>query len=250
MIDPASVSPWLWVVAPLTIVAAYTVFGMSGFGSTMISIPILAHFLPIAFLVPLMVLLDLAASLLIGGTGREHVSREELRRILPLSFVGILLGVLFLVKLPQEWLRGALGVFAIAVGVNGIVNPVLAKAISRFWSIPTGLAGGAASALFGAGGPIYATYLSGRLDDKSRIRATVSTIISISAFTRAVVYAATGLLLHAAMLVAMAFLAPFAWIGFKLGTRIHVGLSQAQMRRALGMVLVGSGSTLLVRVLL
>ena len=250
MIDPANVSPWLWIVAPLTIVAAYTVFGMSGFGSTMISIPILAHFLPIAFLVPLMVLLDLCASLVIGGGDRRHVSREEMLRIVPLGFVGIVLGVTLLVKLPQEWLRAALGLFAIVVGVNGIVNPVLTRTISRLWAIPTGLVGGATSALFGAGGPVYATYLSGRLRDKSEIRATVSSLISISAFTRAIVYAATGLLLHLAMLAAMAFLAPFAWVGFKLGTRIHVGLSQTQMRRVLGVMLVASGSSLLLRLLL
>ena len=42
-----------------------------------------------------------------------------------------------------------------------------------------------ALALFGAGGPIYATYLSGRLDDKHQLRSTVSTLISISAFSRA-----------------------------------------------------------------
>jgi uncharacterized membrane protein YfcA len=250
MIDLSGVSPWLWVIAPATILAAYVVFGMSGFGSTMISLPILAHFLPLAFLVPLMVLLDLTASLVIGGTGRRHVSVAEMKRILPLSIVGIFVGVAFLVKLPQEWLRVALGVFAIGVGLNSIVNPVLKRTISWGWCIPTGIFGGASSALFGAGGPIYAAYLSGRLRDKSEIRATVSSIISISALLRAIVYAVTGLLLHVGMFVAMAILAPFAWIGFRIGSRIHVGLSQANMRRALGAVLLCSGTSLLLRVLL
>lgn len=35
--------PAFWVVAPLVIVFAYTVFGLSGFGSTMIAVPILAN---------------------------------------------------------------------------------------------------------------------------------------------------------------------------------------------------------------
>ena len=59
MIDPAQLSPWLLLLAPLVIVVAYTVFGLSGFGSTVIAVPILAHFLPISYLVPLMALLDL-----------------------------------------------------------------------------------------------------------------------------------------------------------------------------------------------
>ena len=61
-IEFAALSPWLLVVVPAAVVAAYVVFGLSGFGSTMITVPILAHFFPISFLVPLMVLLDLAST--------------------------------------------------------------------------------------------------------------------------------------------------------------------------------------------
>src|SRR5258708_34958731 len=55
-------SPWLPRVAPAVIVVAYTVFGLSGFGSTLVSVPILAHFLPVSYLVTLMALLDLASA--------------------------------------------------------------------------------------------------------------------------------------------------------------------------------------------
>ena len=36
MIDIHNLSPWLLLVAPIVIVVAYTVFGLSGFGSTII----------------------------------------------------------------------------------------------------------------------------------------------------------------------------------------------------------------------
>ena len=60
----------------------------------------------------------------------------------------------------------------------------------------------------------------------------------------------SGLLLHLAIFVGVALLAPFAWIGITLGQRIHVGLTQAQMRRVVGVLLVASGLTLLARALL
>ena len=104
--------------------------------------------------------------------------------------------------------------------------------------------------VFGAGGPIYATYLSGRLTDKTEIRSTMSALISISAFTRAVVYAIAGLLLNAAMLLGAAVLSPFVWVGLKLGHRIHLGLTQQQLRRAIGALLVLTGGALLARVFL
>lgn len=250
MIDTAHLSPWLLVVAPIVIVVAYTVFGLSGFGSTVITVPILAHFLPVAYLVPLMALLDLISAIFVGASSREHVSKPELKRLIPLMFVGFILGATVLVQVPDLYLRSALGLFAVAVGIQGIVNPTARGTISAWWCIPAGITGGAVATVFGAGGPIYATYLNGRLRDKSAIRATVSSLISISAFSRAAIYAVTGLLLNTATFIGMGLLAPFVWVGLKIGARIHLGLSQEQMRRAIGALLVLTGSSLLLRGLL
>ncbi len=248
MIDIGHLSPWLLLLAPALIVFAYTVFGLSGFGSTAIAVPILAHFLPLSYLVPLMALLDCGSSIFVGTTGREHLAKWELKRLVPVMFVGFVLGVTALVRVPDHYLRIALGVFAVTVGVHGMANPVLRRVISPWWIVPVGLFGGMAATVFGAGGPVYATYLSGRLTDKSAIRATVSTLISVSTITRAVIYAASGLLLHLTIAGGVVLLAPFAWIGLRLGTRIHVGLTQQQMRRAVGLLLVLIGGSLLVRV--
>ena len=87
-----------WIVAPLAVLFAYTVFGMSGFGSTIISIPILANWLPLTYLVPLMALADLAAAVFVGGSNRRHVSLPELKRVMPFMVVGIVLGVTVLVS--------------------------------------------------------------------------------------------------------------------------------------------------------
>lgn len=250
MIEVAGLSPWLFVVAPLVIVVAYTIFGLSGFGSTIIAVPLLAHFLPVTFLVPLMALLDVAAAALVGHQSREHMSREEMKNLLPFIFVGFVVGTTVLVGVPQEWLRAALGVFAATVGVNSIVNPTLHKRISRLWCVPAGITGGAIASVFGAGGPIYSTYLSGRLDSKDAIRSTMSSLISISAFVRAILYAITGLLIHAAILGGAAILAPFVWLGLRIGTHIHTGFTQQQMRRTIGVLLVLTGLSLLVRIVM
>jgi uncharacterized membrane protein YfcA len=249
MIDLAQVSPWLLVVAPAIIVVGYTVFGLSGFGSTVISVPILAHFLPVSYLVPLIALLDLASALFLGTTGRENVSKPEMKRIVPWMFVGVAIGATVLVGVPDQYLRVALGSFATAIGIYSIANPTLKRSISRWWSVPAGIVAGAAATVFGAGGPIYAAYLSGRQLEKNEMRATISSLISVSAFIRAIIYAVSGLLLHLAILAGALLLSPFVWLGLKLGNRIHLGLSQEQMRRAVGALLVLIGASLLVRTL-
>ena len=247
MIEFANVSPWLWVVAPIVIIVGYTVFGLSGFGSTVISVPILAHFLPVSYLVPLMVILDMTSATLMGTRGRDQVAVPEVKRILPFMFLGFVVGTTALVKVPDEYLRPALAVFTMAIGVNSILNPRLAKRISAWWCIPTGIVGGAVATVFGAGGPLYATYLSGRLQDKTEIRSTMSALISISAISRAILYAIAGLLLHTSILVGGLVLAPFVFIGLRLGHRIHVGLTQEQMRRVVGAIVLVTGALLFFR---
>jgi uncharacterized membrane protein YfcA len=249
MIDVAALSPWLWVLVPLVVVAAYVMFGLSGFGSTIISIPILAHFLPIAYLVPCLALIDCVSASFIGRTNREHVAKDEMKWLLPVMVVGFVAGATILVKVPDIYLRVALGVFAVAVGIHGIVNPVVKRRVSRWWVVPTGIFGGAMSTTFGTGGPIYATYLVARLPDKSQIRATMSTLIAISAIVRVIAYILSGLITLSLVLGALAA-APFALLGIKLGTRIHVGMTQEQMRRVIGVLLILTGTGLLVRSLL
>ncbi len=239
-----------WVVAPLTILFAYTVFGISGFGSTLIAIPILANWLPLTFLVPMMALGDLMAATAVGGANRRHVSVPELKRLLPFMFAGIVLGITLLVNAPQEPLRGGLGVFAVSVGLHAILNPSPKDTISPWWCIPAGTLAGIFATVFGAGGPVNVAYLAGRLRDKGEIRSTVSVIIAISATTRTAAYAATGLVFKSALLAGAALAIPFAWTGLWLGSRIHVGLTQVQMRRAVGVLLVASGAVLLARALL
>jgi hypothetical protein len=194
-----------------------------------------------------MVVLDLGCSLLVGTVDRKHLAKDELKRILPWMFAGFALGATVLVGVPDAWLRLALGIFSAIVGLHAIANPTLHRAISALWSVPAGLAGGAIATVFGAGGPIYATYLSGRVTDKDAVRATVATLIAISSASRAVIYAVSGLLLHAAILAGVVALAPFVWAGLAIGRRVQVGLSQQQMRRVIGALLSFIGVSLVVR---
>jgi uncharacterized membrane protein YfcA len=238
-----------WIVAPLTILFAYTIFGMSGFGSTVIAVPILANWLPLTFLVPLMALGDLVAAVAVGGSNRKHVSTAELGRLLPFMIGGIVLGVTALVNVPQAPLKVGLGLFAVAVGLHSIANPSSKDTISAWWCVPAGTIAGVLAAVFGAGGPVNVAYLAGRLREKAQIRSTVSVIISVSATLRTVLYAVAGLVLKAGLLAVFAMGIPFAWAGIALGSRIHTGFTNEQMRRVVGAMLVASGTVLLARLL-
>ena len=205
----------------------------------------LAHFLPLQFVVPFILLLDFTASVMIGHTAKQHVNWKEIRPLLPFSLIGVVLGAALLIHLPKEPLLTGLGIFVIAFGIRNILNLHGDKPASQWWAIPVGLTGGTVGALFGTGGPPYIIYLSHRLHDKVELRATFSGLFLIDGGTRLITFLITGLLLQPGLLLAYIGALPIVAIGLKVGHRVHLGISNQNMLRLIGALLLGSGMSLL-----
>lgn len=233
------------IAAPLILSLAYFIRGISGFGSGLIAVPLLAHFLPLQFVVPFILLLDFTASLVMGRNARQHVNWQEIKPLLPFSLIGVGLGVVLLINLPKEPLLVGLGLFVMAFGVRNILDLHNEKPISQWWAIPAGLTGGTVGALFGTGGPPYIVYLSHRLHDKSELRATFSGLFTIDGGSRLIAFLITGLLLQPGLLLAYLGALPIVALGLKLGHKVHLGLTNQQMLRLIGALLLGSGVSLL-----
>lgn len=233
---------WGWLVAILLF--AYFIRGITGFGSGLIAVPLLAHFLPLPFVVPFILVLDFSASVTLGGANRRHIVWRELKPLLPASVAGVILGVMLLIKLPRESLLLGLGLFVMVFGLRNILNLHGDKPISRWWAAPAGLTGGTVGALFGTGGPPYIIYLSHRLKDKSLLRGTFSGLFILDGGFRILAFLATGLLLQQGMLTALLVGWPLVAVGLYLGHKVHVGISNAHMLRLIGALLLFSGGSL------
>lgn len=224
---------------------AYLIRGITGFGSGLLAVPLLAHVLPLQFVVPLVLVLDFSASLTLSRHARRYVRWDEIIPLLPSTLVGIVLGVMLLVRLPQEPLLTALGLFVLFFGVRYVFDIHGSKAISRLWALPTGLAGGTISALFGTGGPPYVIYLSHRMRDKSQLRATFSGLFLLDGTLRIAGFLYAGLLMQEHLLTAIALGIPVMAGGLYLGHRIHLGIGNRQMLMLTGALLLVSGMSLL-----
>ena len=156
----------------LMVVFAYTVVGLTGFGASIVAMPLLLQLLPLRLALPMMLVYDLVAGVAIGVRNRRSADLRELLRLVPFMLVGVALGVTVLVKAPERALLLLLGVFVLAfAGWNLLFRPPRSP-IAAGWAAPLGTVGGVFSALFGTGGPIYAIYLARRLPDKGRLRGT------------------------------------------------------------------------------
>ena len=235
-------------VTALVIGAAYVVFGISAFGAALFTVPVLSYLYPLDFVLPLCVLLDVAASVALGARFSHESDKQELMWMAPASLVGAVLGVTLLVSLPRQATLVALGAFLLAYGIYMLRQGPVTTHTSRRWAPVAGFVGGAMGTLFGIGAPPYAIYLSRRLVDKGALRATLSNMVLLSTTIRALVFAVGGLML-ADRLIMFVILLPFALAGIWCGNRIHGRISRDQVARVISAVLMLIGLSLVVRAL-
>lgn len=236
-----------FALAALIVAVAYVIFGLTGFGSTVVAVPLLALILPLKFAVPVMMLLDLAATLVLGARLRKGIRLDEVGWLIPFILAGMALGLTLLIRVAEEPLLLGLGAFVLLYAAYGLTRRGVPIVLSRLWSFPVGVVGGALSALFGTGGVIFAMYFAGRIHDKDELRATNASMIMFSALVRVVLFGVTGLLTQEGLLATSALLVPAMLGGFYLGNRLHAVIPAASVVKAVYGVLILAGISLLVR---
>lgn len=242
--------PWSTLVAvALTITGAYVVYGLTGFGSTIVAMPLLAHWLPLRFAVPMMLIFDVGAGLLLGWKNHRLVNWRELMRLVPWLLLGMGAGVTMLVNAPERVLLLLLGVFVFGLAGWSLLRHRPPRQASAIWSVPTGLVGGVFSALYGVGGVVYTTYLLRRLADKSVLRASVGTLILGTAIVRLVLFTGTGLYQQTDLLRLGFALLPCALLGYWVGNHLHAKLPVQRVVQAVWWILLVGGLSVWVRAL-
>jgi uncharacterized protein len=238
------------VLAPLVMLIAYTVLAVSGFGSALISIPLLALLLPVKLVIPLVLVVDFVATAATGVRLRKNIALEELKPIIAPMMLGLLAGITLLVQLPARWILLALGAFIFGYGIYSLTTRARTRTHSKWWSLPVGLSGGLISGLFGMGGPMYVIYLSGRIAEPARLRATLSTMFTLNTGVRLVLLLISGLLLRQEVWAAALYLLPFMALGLYIGHRLHVRLTAAQIGRVISVLLLLTGASILSKALM
>jgi uncharacterized protein len=235
------------LLAGVVVFAGYLVFGVTGFGASPITIPVLVHFLPLTFVLALTAILDLSSALVLGFHTRRQADARELVVLVPFTLVGLTLGVTLLVQLPRDATRLALGLFVCAFALRVMLRRDAVRRLGRGWAAPAGIAGGVLGALFGIGGPPYVMYITGRIAGPAARRATISQMLILNVGLRVGAFALAGLLVSRTLWVAVAILLPVAWAGVWAGNRVHVRLAPALIARIIGAVLLLTGVTLIIR---
>ncbi len=223
---------------------AFTVRGITGFGSALIAVPLLALILPISVAVPLVGLLDYLSALTHGLKLRNEIRWKQIFPLLPFTLSGVFIALYLFNTIDAQLLKKILGGFIISYALYTLLTIKPHTHNSKFWAIPGGFLGGLVGTLFGTGGPFYVIYLQLQGLGKTAFRATIAAIFLLDGTTRIVAYSINGFYTFET-LVLVAVSLPIITIAMYIGGHIHANISHQSIQKGIGIILLFSGTALI-----
>lgn len=155
--DPIAMTPdWstLLLLIPIGFLGSF-VYGVTGFGSGLITVPLAAALVDLPFALAVFCLIDTLNVARVWLARPQSVDRDEARRLLPDLLVrGVAVVFLPPTRLPLAGVMTAFGVFLLGYAIYGLA--LAEPAMPTRWAYLAGFTGGLTSAMFGAGGPPFA----------------------------------------------------------------------------------------------
>jgi uncharacterized protein len=240
-----------WLFPILTVFTGYLVLGITGFGSALVIVPLLAWKWPLPEVVALALLLDAPASALFGGLNFKQVQFNELRRLLPGMAVGSVAGLWLVGALQPLWPLLALGLYVMGVGLNALRGPhnVPRQRLPAPAVHAVGVVIGVVEMMFGTAGPVVMAWLQRRLPDVHCLRATLPVVMLVAVCSVLLTMGVAGQLSQGALWQRWLVLVGVALAGIALGHRLARHVPAAALRRAVFALLVLSGLMLIGRAL-
>jgi uncharacterized membrane protein YfcA len=233
----------LAAVAGVAFLAAF-VQGVTGFGSALVAMPLLALVLDVRAAAALVALLSLAINFALLLPARRALPWRRVAPLLAGSIVGVPVGVLFLAGADARLARGVLGALLIVVSAAMLrprgtrIGPDPGPALAA--GALAGLLGGA----FNANGPVVTLYAAARGWDKRETHAALQLYFLLSGLAIAALHGAAGIT-DRRVLLAAALALPALGFGSLAGWAVHRRVSEERFRNLLLVSLVGAGVVLL-----
>ena len=244
---PALTPSLLAAVAGVAFLGAFAQ-GVTGFGSALVAMPLLALVIGVRDAAALVALLSLAINAALLLPARRALPWRLVGPLLAGSAAGIPVGVFFLAGADPRLAQALLGVTLVATSA--------ALLLARRPSAPPagGSSGGAAFAVgalaglvggaFNANGPVIALYAAGRGWRQRETHAAMQLYFLASGLAIVALHGAGGITSRRSLLAAL-FSLPFLGAGSLAGWAVHSRVDEGRYRLLLRLSLLAAGAALL-----
>jgi uncharacterized protein len=234
-----------WLYPAAVILTAYLVLGITGMGSALVVVPLLAGHWPLPEVVALAILLDIPASILHSGLNVKQVRWPELVRLVPGIAVGSLAGLWLLGALSKTWPLLVLGLYIVFVSVRALLPLRQAKPAAPAWGHLAGMLIGLINVMFATAGPIVVAWLQRRLNEVAELRASVPVVMVLAGSIAIGALWTSGQLELQRIGPRWMMALPVAAAGVVIGNRIAARIPPLLMKRMLSVLLLAAGLSLI-----
>lgn len=180
-----------WAFPVAIVFAAGVLTGVTGFGFSVLSVPLLLlAYEPHEVVVIALCLVPVTSVVLLLTPGmRGRVRYRTVTALTAASVVGLPVGILLFEHFDPLWVTGLMGLVLVGYAVNSLFGD-RAFVLPRRWLVPSGVLGGILATSTGLSGPAVAMYVHGRRAAVAEQAATMAAYVGA--------ISALGLLLLAA----------------------------------------------------
>lgn len=229
------------LLAPILSIALLggLVQGLAGFGSGLVAAPLLALFLPLETVVPLITLLSPLISLQVLLHLRRAIRMDRVKGLLWGFVLGTPLGLALLTRAPGPLMLGALGAFLAGYALLSLTGRQPRSRWLREWRLTLGMVSGALGAAFSTSGPPIILHVAAHPEwGMDQQKATLALFFALSNLVTLVALAAGGLITHQ-VLIWFLWSLPLLAMGTHLGIRLYRHLGPHDYRRlTFGLILI------------
>jgi uncharacterized membrane protein YfcA len=235
---------YVWVCLIL-LLAGFT-HGVSGFGSVMLSIPLLAIVLDIKTVVPLANLVAVTMTVTVFLQLRRQFDWKKLNPLIYGAIPGIVLGVFFLKRLDKETIHWLFGVLLIGFSTYNLLFRPKRKEIRKKWAYGFGFLAGCLGGAFGASGPPVIVYTSLQKWSKDQIKVTLQAFFFLSGVLIGITHALSGITTLTVLHFYVAGL-PALLLGAGLGSYFYGFMDEESYRKLIVFLLACLGVLMIYR---
>ncbi|MCP3922597.1 MAG: sulfite exporter TauE/SafE family protein [Desulfobacterales bacterium] len=213
-------------IIPIITIALLSGFihGLSGFGSVLISLPLLVFFFDIHTIVPLICLQALCINLTFFIKLRKHLKVREFKLFLISAIPGIFIGIFIFRKVPGDILKIILGVIIVLFAIYLLLNRSFKKELRGIWTLVAGFIAGILGGSIGANGPPVIIYTSIQNWTKDEVKSTITSFLFFAGLITVSLQLFYGFVTVRVLLL-LAISIPSLITGMFLGNSLYNGLN-------------------------
>ncbi len=237
---------YIWIL--MIIIIASFVKGITGFGFAMMSLPLLLFWYSPQVIIPVLIVCNFFASLIIVLQKKEHkLINNRLKSLIIYGGVFTILGVIALKTISSSILIVLISIFFIVLSIIYLFNIKYSRSLKKYSYKIAGALCGFLTGSISIGGPPLALFLNMANTDNQQFREIFAWFNIVAATIAIIGYFFTGLFTLETIKLSMLF-TPILLLGSFFGKRINSLIAPMKFRKITIIICLISSILLLINV--